>query len=413
MGLGAVGAYLAVVVTVALKAKDLGTNPLEADLRRYLRSPDYRDRVAFVERFHEDFRRIVDVFAGDRKVFVFIDDLDRCEVPTAVGLMKALNLLIADDPRLVFIIGMDREKIAAGLAVKYAELLPFLSCDELETRAREVPQSKQESESGKLDERALEVAKHRLAVDYGRTFLQKFVQLPFRVPSPQADDLERMLDAISPQRRVEDGGWSSGLDEVLRDGVVKEQASQQPEMDENASERGASAEVDCWQVMRVLVGADSPRVKRVRRMADPALGYNPRRSKQFLNLFRLRALIGYKTGLFYAVRPPGGPPRMALSLEQLGKFVAIELAWPALVQDLHSEPRLLGRLEEIATDKAQPLNDVEKRWSREVQLRALLRHGLLDSRGTEPPDGHLSTMQFVNVAGLLRVSPRLPRSPLY
>ena len=34
------------------------------------------------------------------KVFVFIDDLDRCEVPKAADLMQALNLMISNDPHL-------------------------------------------------------------------------------------------------------------------------------------------------------------------------------------------------------------------------------------------------------------------------------------------------------------------------
>jgi len=50
---------------------------------------------------------------------VFIDDLDRCEVPKAADLMQAINLMIGDGSPLFFIIGLDRGKVAASIAFKY------------------------------------------------------------------------------------------------------------------------------------------------------------------------------------------------------------------------------------------------------------------------------------------------------
>jgi hypothetical protein len=35
---------------------------------------------------------MVECYAQDETVFVFIDDLDRCEAPKSAELMKALNL---------------------------------------------------------------------------------------------------------------------------------------------------------------------------------------------------------------------------------------------------------------------------------------------------------------------------------
>ena len=100
-------------------------SPLKRDIRRYAQSPDYEGRVAFIRRFHQDFKKIVSAYAEDETVYVFVDDLDRCQVPKAADLMQALNLMIGNDPRIVFLIGMDREKVAAGLAVKHEKLLPY------------------------------------------------------------------------------------------------------------------------------------------------------------------------------------------------------------------------------------------------------------------------------------------------
>ncbi|HEY4046349.1 MAG TPA: P-loop NTPase fold protein [Acidobacteriaceae bacterium] len=59
-------------------------------------------------------------------VYVFVDDLDRCDVPKAADLMRALHLMIDDDKRMVFILGMDREKVAAGITAKYSTILQYI-----------------------------------------------------------------------------------------------------------------------------------------------------------------------------------------------------------------------------------------------------------------------------------------------
>src|SRR5579862_6176203 len=41
--------------------------------------------------------------------------------------MQALNLMLSEDKHLVFVMGVDREKVAAGIAAKHKELLPFLT----------------------------------------------------------------------------------------------------------------------------------------------------------------------------------------------------------------------------------------------------------------------------------------------
>ena len=83
---------------------------MEKQLNKYVAKPGYADHPAFVETFHEDFARVVRAYAGHHRVFVFIDDLDRCDVPKAAELMQAINLMIGELGNLVFVLGMDREK---------------------------------------------------------------------------------------------------------------------------------------------------------------------------------------------------------------------------------------------------------------------------------------------------------------
>jgi len=155
--------------------KEVFGSPFETHVANYLRGPDYAQRVAFVEQFHDDFKRMLDMYARNvDKIFVFIDDVDRCEVPKAAELMQAFNLLIGDDKRLVFIIGMDREKVAAGIAAKYKELSPFLYGGDSSSR-----------------------------VDYGFSYLEKFIQLPFQIPSPSIDRLGKFFEQMSRTQSVQ------------------------------------------------------------------------------------------------------------------------------------------------------------------------------------------------------------------
>ena len=98
------------------------------DLTKYLESPNYKKEVAFIEKFHDDFSKIVNAYAGkDEKIYVFIDDLDRCELGKSADLLQALNLMISNDPNIIFFLGMDREKVAAAITFKQKHVLPYLA----------------------------------------------------------------------------------------------------------------------------------------------------------------------------------------------------------------------------------------------------------------------------------------------
>jgi KAP-like P-loop domain-containing protein len=89
------GALLALALAGFFKLKQLKI-PLSINLEKYLSKPDYEGHVAFIESFHEDFTRLVEAYAKKRRIFVFIDDLDRADVPRAAELMQAINLMIGD-----------------------------------------------------------------------------------------------------------------------------------------------------------------------------------------------------------------------------------------------------------------------------------------------------------------------------
>jgi len=337
---GGNAAYFAVVLTIWLKAKEVVGNPLEIDLKKYLSKPDYEGSVAFVERFHEDFRKIVEAYVGEGRVFVFVDDLDRCEVPKAAELIKAVNLLIADDRRLVFILGMDREKVVAGLAVKYEKLLPYLLTN--------TPAAGEEASW-----------KRRGGIDFGQTFLQKFIQLPFRVPIPNVETYEEFIRSISGPAAMGDyeanpvsKGFQTG--EIPSAVSIDDEPAPEPSSAEPIGEDIRPAmprvktptdeEAATRRNRELQFHGDSPRFRKAATMFAQTLGTNPRRLIQFINLLRLQAYIVNRIG-FFDYGADGGT---LIAVEQLGKFVALGLQWPALLTEFAARPDFLGEIEDYA-----------------------------------------------------------------
>ncbi len=186
---GALGAVLAYMrIWSRLRTNLVGS--LEQNLADYATDPGYGDRIGFINSFHNDFENILDVYVEDNeRVFVFIDDLDRCSVPRAADLMQAINLILSSDDRLVFILGLDRARVAAGMAAKHDELLEVLDEDPT-------------NESSKLG--------------FGYQYLEKFIQIPFLVPEPKEENIRDLMMGESDNDEFEEE-ISDYWDEILEE----------------------------------------------------------------------------------------------------------------------------------------------------------------------------------------------------
>ena len=67
--------------------------------------------------------------------------------------------------------------VAAGIAAKYAELVPFL-------------QARPGGSDG--------TAPHAAALEYGYRFMEKFVQISFHLPRPDPETLQRYVASLTP-----------------------------------------------------------------------------------------------------------------------------------------------------------------------------------------------------------------------
>lgn len=379
-----VAGYLILYVFALRKIKEFLLNPLTTDFKKHLRAPDYKQRATFLDEFHEDFSKIIEAYAGKedkaQRVFVFIDDLDRCDVPKSAELMQALNLMLSENPQLYFIIGMDREKVAAGIAVKHEKLLEYLA-----------PPSPTEKPNANPK------------LEYGFEFIEKFIQVPFKVPQARPDDIETLIAEL--------GGRKKQAAET-----PTELAEKPPEPDNPDLLRTVIKKTPVWGDVSVFRGgiygenpveleetkppkqedADSPEIDKIIKIVGPFFDYNPRRLKQFLNIYRLKIYIGNKTGLFN--HPAVDSKFKRINLHKLGKFVAIDLRYPMLIAEMDDNPLLLEELQKAAF-KEIPFEEVSSDyWASKLRLTKLLK---------APVDGDEKSPDFYDQYGLIGIDTRL------
>ncbi|MFM7438527.1 MAG: P-loop NTPase fold protein, partial [Snowella sp.] len=334
-GFAGIGGSSLVVLSLLKQLQKLVGDP-KKELTHYLNSPNYQGQIAFVEKFHSDFAKIVRAYCGKKKVYVFIDDLDRCELAKSAELMQALNLMITDDPSIIFLLGMDREKVAAGLAVKQKDILPYLFSDG--------NMEETEKEAGRVSIKGLE---------YAYAFIEKFIQIPFVVPQPSIRNFDNFFKTTPPKLSLISQGINfykklnenfNTLQKNLKNFFIKKQPEQKPELEQPIptsqqiipQPQKIKPQPSRRQKLKLLATEDSTTINRMTEMVASAMDYNPRRLKQFVNLFRLRAYIASDTGLFDEVYDPSNDAvtNSPLTLEQLAKFTAISLKWPLLITDL-------------------------------------------------------------------------------
>ena len=330
-------AWLGTLGAALIKARRVFGNPLSWDLGRYIRNPGYEEKVAFIERFQSDFADIVGSYVGkDGRVYIFIDDLDRCEVPRAADLMQAVNLLLAtDQANLFFILGLDREMVAAGLGAKNEKILPYLAAGRREVN---------KDADGNID-------KYKVGIDYGYAYLEKFIQVPFRVPQP--DDAR-----IS--------SWVATL------ANTKERSVSATE----SSGAGPNRSQSTTSEFMLASGKDPEGFEDVVKKMAEVFDFNPRRIKQFINVFRLRVAIALTTRVLAPAQKKAARSAAAggISLEQLGLFTAVLLRWPQIISDLIVDTDLISRLSGDDRPKSEDgaADGIKSHWAADDKLMRAL-----------------------------------------
>ena len=385
------GSGLAVVAFAVFATARLIANAKESlniSDRSYFAAPDYANRVAFVERFHRDFDLILRTYASNKKrILVFVDDLDRCEPPRAANLVRAITMLIPENDKMLFVLGIDRDKIAAGMAAAYKDLLPFLDVDVHPTTS--------------ATEEITPMGTCHTGLQFGRHFVEKFVQLPFSVPRPSEADVIAYVTHL---------GGASPLRSESNVNARGASTNSVPSEDKNIGDSGdfkAMPDVRI-EALKVRVDTeDSPRIREVILMLTDVLDRNPRRIKQFVNLFRLRTYVAHATGLFDHVSDT-----KPWTLLLLGKLVALELLDPSILSRIDQDPGLLPRLEDCALSQGKCDHLPELAWLRSwPRVEKLLRIGCdRDILGGESLAKEC-TFHNLDLAPALQTAPRIRDFP--
>lgn len=240
---------------------DASTVPAKLDEIAGLLKPaeDMDNLPETIHQFREDFQDLLEE-AKIKQLVVLIDDLDRCLPATAVQTLEAIRLFLFV-PKSAFVIGADEAMIEYAVRQHFPDL-PVAS--------------------GPLP--------------YARNYLEKLIQVPFRIPALGAQETRTYVTLLLVQSIV--GEDHDGFDRLLqkaKDALKKpwlgtglSQADIQG-VDAGAKDDLNSAFVLAQQIAPIL--------------AEGTKG-NPRQIKRFLNALLVRQIIAKARGFGDQIKQP-------------------------------------------------------------------------------------------------------------
>jgi hypothetical protein len=310
--IGAIGG-IAGIYSIGKQAYDKIAGIFDLNIAHYLREPKYQERIGFLAEFQDDYKRLVDVVTEEGRwpLIVFVDDLDRCPPPKLTEIIEAINLLL-DAEHCVFVLGMDARTVAGGVEAKYKDLKPYLDDGD---------------DPGGLT--------------LGQRFLEKIVQISFRIPRSEKPVMDAFIEnnvsaagskkERPPAERVQQ--VKEKIQAEQRAGKTLEDAAQAIQVREPSLQPDILAQAK--QEVRALSFDDSPDVAKAIAEASEYLKFNPRKIKQFINLFRLRAFLANRRGLL---------DKGEINLSTLSRWVVIRVRWPDFVQATEADSKFIARL---------------------------------------------------------------------
>jgi formylglycine-generating enzyme required for sulfatase activity len=116
-----------------------------------------REQLRSLEQFEGEFQALLGrhIVRQNGRLIVFVDDLDRCLPEKAIEVLEAIKLFL-DVPGCVFVLGLDEEAIVEAIQTRY---------------------------DGEVR---------------GRQYLEKIIQLPFRLPPIETKDMRSFVDSLVP-----------------------------------------------------------------------------------------------------------------------------------------------------------------------------------------------------------------------
>jgi Cdc6-like AAA superfamily ATPase len=150
---------------------------LGIDYSKLSQKQSYKEHIAFLDQFNNEFQHIIDRIGGGKPLVVIIDDLDRCLPEKAVQVLEAIKLFL-DVKNCVFLLAVDREVVERAIAVKYKELIATT-----------------EKFNG---------SSSSLSTFLGENYFEKIIQLPFSLPPIARTDIENLITWLCPNDSAEE-----------------------------------------------------------------------------------------------------------------------------------------------------------------------------------------------------------------
>jgi hypothetical protein len=284
-------------------------SPFSAGISRYLHQPDYAGKIGFIREFQQDFKLVVESVTQNGKwpLAIFVDDLDRCTPDKAAEVIEAINQLL-DSEYCVFIIGMDSSVLSRSIQAKYKEIQPYFDNGDYASR-----------------------------IGLGRHFLEKIIQIDFRVPQPDKSHIADFIEyQLGRNLTKEDPPRDQQVAESLiqaeqRAGKTLDQArlavqEDFPDLEPVIQDAVESVEIRAFD--------DHPEVEKAIKEMASYLSYNPRRIKRFINMYKLQALIAYERNIL----------GKSISLSNLACWVTIGMRWQEFINSAIKDTRIISQV---------------------------------------------------------------------
>ena len=150
---------------------------LGIDLSKLSRKPTYREHIAFLDKFIDEFQRTIRLSGGGKPLVVIIDDLDRCLPEKAMQVLEAIKLLM-DVQGCVFLLAVDQTIIERAIAVKYKDILA------IEEPSREPGENP------------------RKLATFHTDYTEKIIQLPISLPRLAEADVAEFIRNLTTDKDI-------------------------------------------------------------------------------------------------------------------------------------------------------------------------------------------------------------------
>lgn len=348
------------LLTMAIQGKRAVFDPVRQSVSGI--SPDYEARQSFLTEVDEDFDKLLDTYCGNERVFIFIDDLDRCEVPQTAEIVKYLNLIKEGRSNVIFVVGMDRNTVAAAVNVNHETILPYLY-----QSAEAHPEETDETEVTEPSEGESKTS----YTSFGHQFLDKFITLPFHVPGPKPSEATELLSSPTDSTNDYREAAADNVDVDVLDDVF--------------------APID--GMYQILI---------------TSLDNNPRKIKKFRNLYKLQSVLANEREVLYDPEEDSEFGTDYVTPTQLAKYVALSIRWPLFASMFRGNPGIVEDIEQFETGRLEwESTSLEARyWYHTPGLVELLLYGVREGDTTKN-----SSLSATSIENLTRITPPTEASP--